>query len=307
MLKFGTIIELTLITDDLQQAESLLVEIEHRLQIWQNQWSAWENSDLTRFNAALSKGEKVAIPDSLRDLIEMSQHYHQTSQALFNPALGKLISARGFTGKAANHEIAELVTGDLPNPQHLIIDGEFAISQNPHLQFDFGGIAKGYALGLIRDYLDLNQIDHYLVNAGGDLVTSGSRYGRPWRIGIRNPFAAGAIAKIELKGRHSLFTSGNYERQFWRGGEQFHHIIDPRTGRSSSGQSSATVLSSDPVRADVAATTLMIDGKHNHQLLSVALRIKDYLVIDESREIIVSQSLYRKIEILTAWPVQVVD
>ena len=132
-----------------------------------------------------------------------------------------------------------------------------AVSSNPHLQIDLGGIAKGYAAGLISDYLDTNGIDHYIVNAGGDMVIAGNRFGRPWRIGIQNPYAPGIVARIDIEGKHSLFTSGNYQRQYWRGDELAHHIIDPRSGEPAGGRSSATVLSRDPVLADVAATRLI--------------------------------------------------
>jgi len=67
------------------------------------------------------------------------------------------------------------------------------------------------------------------------------------------------------------------------------------------------VLDSDPVRADVAATALMIDGLQRHRELSQSLGIKDFLVISESREIQISQSLAQKIDILTRWPVIIID
>lgn len=307
LLEFGTIIEITLITEDLSQAERLLTEIEQRLKAWRNQWHAWEDSDLTRFNAALARGERVDVPPSLVALLNLSRDYHAASQGLFNPALGKLIAAHGFHAAAANPTTAAEIKQDLPSMDDLIVDAQSARSINPHLQLDFGGIAKGYAIGLISDYLDTNRVEHYIVNAGGDLVTSGNHFGRPWRIGIQNPFAPGAIASLSLEGRHSLFTSGNYQRQYWRGKTRSHHIIDPRSGISSTGQSSVTILTSDPVRADVAATALMIDGMRSHRELAAALNIEDFLIISESREILVSRTFAEKLEIFTSWTIKIVN
>ena len=138
------------------------------------------------------------------------------------------------------------------------------------------------------------------------MVTAGNRFGHPWRIGIQNPFAPGVVASLEISGKHSLFTSGNYQRRYWRGGNLAHHIIDPRSGSSSTGQSSATVLSNDPVRADVAATALMIDGFHGYQDLVTALEIEDFLIISEAREILVSHSFAEKIEITVSWPTTII-
>jgi len=66
----------------------------------------------------------------------------------------------------------------------LQIEGQRATSSNKHLQLDFGGIAKGYAIGLIAAYLQQQGYEHYLINAGGDLVTSGNKFGKAWRIAV---------------------------------------------------------------------------------------------------------------------------
>ena len=307
LLEFGTIIEITMITDDLQQAESLLGEVESRLHHYRGLWHAWEDSDLTRFNAELRRNGQARVPASLAELLQLSREYHDVSGGLFNPALGKLIAAYGFHGAAADAAAIAAIKRDLPNMRDLEIDAGIATSRNPELEIDLGGIAKGYAIGLIADFLDRQGIENYIVNAGGDMKIAGNRFGRPWRLGIQNPFAPGVIASLELSGSHSLFTSGNYQRQYRRGDSMTHHIIDPRTGESSRGQSSATVLVSDPVRADVAATVLMIDGLRKNSNLALSLSISDFLIISESREILASRSILDKLEISAPWPIRIVN
>lgn len=307
LLEFGTIIEITMITEDLTQAEKLLAEIEQQLRIQRNQWHAWEDSDLTRFNEALDRDASAELPVSLTHLLKLSRHYHEASGGLFNPALGKLVAAHGFHGSEPDADAIAEIKRDIPGMQDLSVEENIAVSSNPHLQIDLGGIAKGYALELLGDYLDKNGIDHYIINAGGDMVTSGNRFGRAWRIGIQNPFAPGVVASLEIEGKQSLFTSGNYHRRYWRGEVLAHHIIDPRNGKASSGQSSATVLNGDPVLADVAATALMIDGLRSYHGLASSLQIEDYLLISEQREIIMSRSMADKVKITASWPISIVD
>jgi thiamine biosynthesis lipoprotein len=307
LLEFGTIIDITMISSDLLKAERLLGEIEQRLRQQRNQWHAWEDSDLSRFNQQLQQHSRAEVPSSLLELLELSKSYHAATGGLFNPAMGKLIGAYGFHGAAVDAELVASLRLDIPDMQDLTITGNRASTSNPQLQIDLGGIAKGYAIGLIGGFLDANGIKHYVINAGGDMLIAGNRFGRPWRIGIQNPFAPGVVASIELEGKHSLFTSGNYERSYRLGDKLQHHIIDPRSGKPSRGQSSATVLYSDPVRADVAATALMIDGLHRHHQLSQALGIEDFLIISETREIQISHSLAQKVDILTHWPVIIID
>jgi thiamine biosynthesis lipoprotein len=306
LLEFGTIIEITMITEDLDRAQQLLTGIEHQLRLQRKQWHAWEDSDLTRFNDSLRRNSHAELPPSLEPLLRLSREYYDASNGLFNPALGGLIAAYGFHGSEADLGAIAEIRRDIPGMGDLIIDGDFARSSNPQLQIDLGGIAKGYSVGLISAYLDDNGLHNYIVNAGGDMAIAGTRFGRPWRIGIRNPFAPGVVASLEIESSQKVFTSGNYERQY-RQGEQFaHHIIDPRNGKPAIGQSSATVIHSDPVRADVAATALMIDGFKDHQALSRSLQIKDFLIISEAREILISQSLAEKIEITVPWQTTIV-
>ena len=307
LLEFGTLIEITLVSDDLARAETLLADIERQLRLRRDHWHAWEDSDLTRFNRQLAEQGRAEVPESLRPLLQLSRDYHDASDGLFNPALGKLIAAYGFHGRDPDEALIDRLRRDIPRMTDLDIDAGMARSRNPHLRIDLGGIAKGYALGEIADYLEANGIENYLVNAGGDLVAGGNRFGKPWRIGIRNPFAPGVVASIELEGRHSLFTSGNYERRYRRGDDLRHHIIDPRNGLPTRGQSAATVLATDPVLADVAATVLMVDGMRQPREQSKALAVENFLVISDSREIMISQALAGRIELLSRWPVTILE
>lgn len=307
LLEFGTLIEITLIARDLTHAESLLAEIESRLRLYRSYWHAWEDSELYRFNQQLRERGVAEIPESLETLLELSRDYHDKSGGLFDPALGLLVAASGFHGESADAELAASLRADLPSINDLQIDGKRARSKHPWLQLDLGGIAKGYAIGLIAAYLEQNGIDNYIVNAGGDMQIAGNRFGRPWRIGIQNPFAPGIMASVEIDGSYSLFTSGNYQRRYRRGADTVHHIVDPRSGESSRGQSSATVLTRDPVLADVAATVLMIDGMRNSGDLALSLGIEDFLVVSESRELLASRSFAAKIDINVPWQLQIVN
>ncbi len=308
ILQFGTIIDIALIHDDIAKSEQTLDDIEKKLSAFRQSWHAWEDSDLTRFNQALNATQAVEIPASLVELIDLSQLYYLKSNRLFNPALGKLIAAYGFHGQSDPDEKTIMtIRQNLPGMSDLKVENRFATSSNTHLKLDFGGIAKGYAIGLIANYLQRQGFEHYLINAGGDLVSSGSKFGKAWKIGVQNPFKPGVIASISLIGKHSLFTSGNYQRFYRKDKKLVHHIIDPRSGQPSEQISSATVITNDPVLADVAATTLMIDGLNNHLSLARSLSIKDYMIVDEDQRIIISKSLAKKIELEPGLAISIVE
>ena len=300
LLQFGTIIDITLIHHDVDLAEKAFTDIEQKLKQFETYWHAWRESDLYRFNGSLPELEPVRIPESLLELLTLSKQYYQSSQQLFNPAMGKLIAAYGFHDNASKDEqLVNEIRGNLPTMDDIVISGQHATSLNPHLELDLGGIAKGYAMEKIAKHLKTAGFENFLINAGGDVLTSGNPFERPWVIAIQNPFAPGAIASIGLNGNQHLFTSGDYQRFYRKNDELVHHIIDPRTGKPSNNISSATVLTTDAVLADVAATTLMIDGWNNHASLAKSLGVTDYLIINQTGEIIASKSMSAKITLLT--------
>lgn len=94
----------------------------------------------------------------------------------------------------------------------------------------------------------------YQVNAGGDVIAAGeARPGSPWRIGIRHPDRADALAAVLAARDLAIATSGLYERGA--------HIADP-LGRGRDRQlKSLTVVGPDLTWADAYATAAFAMGR----------------------------------------------
>ena len=130
----------------------------------------------------------------------------------------------------------------------------------PGVRIDLGGIGKGYAVDRGIAILQQRGITHALVTAGGDSRIIGDRFGKPWIVGIRHPDdKTRVIAKIPLVDT-AMSTSGDYERYFDEDGVRYHHIIDPRTGKSASKVRSATILASTATRTDGLSKTAFVLG-----------------------------------------------
>jgi len=128
------------------------------------------------------------------------------------------------------------------------------------VRIDLGGIAKGYAVDRAIGILQSRGIVHALVTAGGDSRILGDRFGRPWMVGIRHPDdAERVIVRMPLVDE-ALSTSGDYERYFDEDGERYHHIIDPRTGRSAGEVRSVTVIGPDATTTDGLSTSVFVLG-----------------------------------------------
>jgi thiamine biosynthesis lipoprotein len=287
-LQFGTIIDVTLIGADENAANARFNEIDELLSERHRDWHGWRDGSLQRFNKALlaTPGKAVPVPEVIRSLVVDSKKYHDLSGGLFNPALGKLIAAWGFhADEKPDYALIEQIKPDIPGMHDLILDDNKASTTHPHLQLDFGAIAKGLGVRQIADLLTRNGVDNFIINAGGDVYASGRKPDREWRVAIENPFEDGIIATLPLDSGLAIFTSGNYQRyQIDPNNQRRHHIIDPTSGEPSRWISAASVIHSDPVIADIAATTLMLTPVEQLADMARKLELERFLVITEERD-----------------------
>jgi thiamine biosynthesis lipoprotein len=120
-----------------------------------------------------------------------------------------------------------------------------------------------------------------MVSAGGDSRVIGDRRGRPWTIGIRDPRrgSGDVIAVLPLEDV-SISTSGDYERFFDEGGERFHHLIDPATGRSPKDLRSVTVLAEDGLTSEALSKAVFVLGAAKGLALIDSFPGVDAVVVD---------------------------
>jgi len=114
-------------------------------------------------------------------------------------------------------------------------------------RLDPSGVVKGWAVERAAGILERGGARNFCINAGGDVVCRGEpEPERAWRIGIRHPVEAGAVAGVVHAHDLALATSGAYER-----GD---HIVDARTGIPARGLLSLTVAGPSLTLADAYAT-----------------------------------------------------
>ena len=113
------------------------------------------------------------------------------------------------------------------------------------------GIAKGYIVDAIARVLTRGGVRSYLINAGGDIRSAGTREnGRPWTVGVWDPDARGLFPDVIHLTNAAVATSGKYER-----GD---HIVDAATGRSPEYHTCVSVLAPTAMAADALATALFV-------------------------------------------------
>ena len=148
------------------------------------------------------------------------------------------------------------------NYRHVHLDAvaQTVFFDHAGVRIDFGGIGKGYAVDRGIAVLQGLGVTRAMVNAGGDSRIIGDRFGKPWLIGIRDPDDRNrTILKIPLTDT-AFSTSGDYERFFDEGGVRYHHILDPRTGKSPHVVRSVTIIGPYATRTDALTKSVFVMG-----------------------------------------------
>lgn len=206
-------------------------------------------------NEILDNNEEIEIDKRLSDIIDIGILYYDKTNGLFNIASGNLTSI----WKVFIDNCDELPS-DLDvniNIDDIVLDGNKYIKYND-AKLDLGAISKGYVTELVGKYLEDNNIDSYIINAGGN-VKVGKAYNKDsYVVGITNPDNKNDIFTKVNVNNLSIVTSGNYQRYCSFNDKIYGHIINPYTKLPSDYMKSVTVISSSSLLADIYSTYLYL-------------------------------------------------
>lgn len=283
---FGSMAEVRILDADAARSTAALDAIEALYLGFDRDWRVFGDGELGRVNAALSAGQRAGLSPQLQRLLRRGFELHELSGGLFEPRIGPLVRLWGFrdlehalpTRAPEETSINRLREQAIAKATvHLENDGIW--SEAP-VALDCNALAEGAALRAGAELLRARGIDHALIDTGGDLLAVGRNGRRYWRIGVRNPLGTGMLGTVDLQSGEAVASSGRYERRFGAAGE-YHHILDPRTGRPTRGSSGTTVIDRDPELADAAATTLMVAGAERFKEITGRMGVEYALLVTD--------------------------
>lgn len=119
-------------------------------------------------------------------------------------------------------------------------------------KLDFGGFAKGYFLRICGDILREAGVECAFVDFGNSSILGIGHhpYGDSWKVEVMNPYTHLPVMEYSLVDK-AMSTSGNTPS--YSG-----HIRNPHTGEACSDRHLVSVVSPDPLDAEVLSTVLMI-------------------------------------------------
>ncbi|EJN06166.1 FAD:protein FMN transferase [Herbaspirillum sp. YR522] len=246
----------------------VLQAVQAQLELVIAQMSTWQpDSLLSRYNQGAA-GSWHALPPPLLCVLEAALTMAADSDGAFDPTVGPLVDLWGFgpgPGRGDDLPTAAQVRQARARCGWRRIQLDRAarrVLQAGDACLDLSGIAKGYAVDLVAQALEVLGCTSYLVEIGGELRGLGIKPdGHPWYVQLeRPPGRAGDALLLALHGL-AVATSGDYRRCFEHQGRRYAHTIDPRSGEPlRQPPVSVTVLHRQCMVADALATALTVLG-----------------------------------------------
>lgn len=257
----------------------------------------------------INNNEEVTPDSMFYEVFDTAMRISKITDGAFDITVAPLVNAWGFGFK--NGAMPDSTVKDslmlIVGYEKVKMDNGRVIKKYPEMMLDCSGIAKGYSCDVIADYLKANGVKNYLVNIGGEIVTSGINDKRvPWKIQVTKPVEDSLSTESEIQTiinvtDKAMATSGNYRNFYYKGGKKYAHTIDPSTGECVQHNIlSATVITDRCIDADAYATAFMVMGKDKAmKILDGHPEIMAYLICDGGNggyDVWYSPSLKNKIQ-----------
>ena len=241
-----------------KQFDSLFYVINKSLSTYQT------NSIVSKIN----RNEWTNFDDHFVTVFESSKKIYKETNGAFDPTIGVMVNAWDFGPEGKIVKLDSLKIDSLMRAvgfDRIVLPKEkFKMPKNAFL--DFNAIAKGYAVDIISEFLQSENIKNHLVDIGGELRAKGINIEKKieWRVGVENPNFDGTQSinhAISLQ-NEAMATSGTYRKfKIDESGNRYAHIIDTKTGYpSKTNLLSISVITDNCMDADAYATAFKTMG-----------------------------------------------
>jgi thiamine biosynthesis lipoprotein len=182
---------------------------------------------------AASAGRPTQVSEVLADLLDAALTAARLTDGDVDPTIGAAIVALGYDRDfaALDRDQPLAVSVSVPARWSMVeLDGR-VVTLPPGLVLDVGATAKAVAADRCAQRVNRATGCGVLINLGGDIATAGPAPDGGWQVLVHDDEDDPGCS-VALPAGAALATSSTVRRRWRRGEDWFHHILDPRTGRS---------------------------------------------------------------------------
>lgn len=258
---FGTVYNVTYQSD-----RSLKKEIEAQMKLVDQALSTFNKQSII---SAINNNKPVEVNQMFKDVFTLAETVSAETDGAFDITVAPLVNEWGFGFKSGMKPTPQVIDSlrTLVGYRKVHLDGDRIVKADPRIMLDCSAIAKGYGSDVVARYLRQQGIKNFMVEIGGEIVTSGISEKRlPWKIGVTKPVDDSLQTSQELQTvlnvtDKAMATSGNYRNFYYKDGKKYAHTIDPKTGYPVQHSIlSSTVIAGNCATADAYATSFMVLG-----------------------------------------------
>lgn len=246
-----------------------------------------EKSEISRINNA--NGNPVTVSDETIEIIEEGIYYGDLSNGAFDITIGTVSCLWDFKSDKHLIPLDSSIQSAISNINYknISIQDNTVQLKNPNMKLDVGALAKGYIADKIKTLLLENNVEHAIIDLGGNVLVLGTKPdGSNYNIGIQKPFDETGVPYTSVKiNDQSAVTTGIYQRYFEKGGKLYHHILDPQTGYPCQNNLySVTIVTDSSLDADALSTTTFLLGfEHGMKLINSLDNVEAVFITDDMK------------------------
>lgn len=287
----GSKFEIILVDKDSLSAETNIDKSINEIRRIENLISEWKPetqiSEVNR-NAGI---KPVKVDPEVFALTEKGIYFSKLTDGAFDISIVAMDKIWKFDDSMNELPSEESIKNSVKNVgyQNIILDktNSTIFLKNKGMKIGFGSIGKGYAADKTRELMKSLGVKAGIINASGDISAWGTQPdGKPWAIGINNPFKDDKIAAVLYLKENAVTTSGSYEKYAEIHGKRYSHIMNPKTGYPSTGLTSVTIVGNNATMANGFSTSIMVLGKKEGLKLIKKFPEYQYLIIEDSGKIV---------------------
>ncbi len=231
---------------------------------------------------SLNHSEDALIVDKdLYEMIKLAYQAKNRGAEYYNPlcgSLSKLWKTSLEQSKVPDYadtmvEVVSMLSTTLT------FNEDYSIQKNGTAEIDLGGIAKGYALDKVYEYLKSEDVKSYLINAGESSILLGEKKSKDgyYNIGFRD--VDNAYIKVK---NCFVSTSSKSTQKVTIDNVTYSHIVNPKTGDALNENDAVIVISDEGWYGDVMSTSLMMNTVDEIKQIEKQFGIKTIVVKDKT-------------------------
>jgi thiamine biosynthesis lipoprotein len=251
-----------------------------------------EKSSLSIANKNIGKWQKAS--KEFVELLSFAKKIYEETEGNFDITIKSALDSIGYDKDYSFKPKYEKMIEEANKPK-LTFDEAIKIDEKEQKimlkkEIDFGGFGKGYALDKIANTLNKKEINHYYINAGGDIYAKAKNKKQTWKILLEHPDDPKiAIGEIGINGCAIAGTATNKRK--WL---EFHHLINPKTKMPVQGCKAIFVSAKTGIEADAYAKGIFCAGFEEGIRISKKLPV-EILFISESDKMYISNGFKAKL------------